>query len=571
MDHKTGLSTFKRFGTVLAVGSIAFSIFVLFTLTHQNSIIDFVEEFPKTIVLGGRVQNGTTNVVKEAEDATVTPQAKGGKGENITGSEVAKDKVLGEKAQNGLPAAPEESILKNTSSAAGPKSQLIAHPSNDSFQPSRVTNDKLLDELLAPTFNEGSCLSSCGPLSKPFDKVMKMGTKSSKNIAATKCKYIVWTPANGLGNRMITLAAAFLYAILTDRVLLVRFGSDMAGLFCEPFPDSSWLLPQKFPYRKEWKHVETYEGMLNKTKNSKELWPSFLILNLQHAHDRHNNFFHCDRSQGLLHKVPVLILRSDQYFAPSLFMVPSFEQELSKMFPEKDTVFHHLGRYLFHPSNEAWDLITRFYQAHLAKAKERIGLQIRVYNTHKSPHETVIKEILACTYKHKLLPELEMQSSVTSPMKNTSKAVLVASLYPEYGEKLRAMYLNNTTVTGEVVRVFQPSHEQRQNSNDNMHNIKAWTEIYLLSLCDALITSPRSTFGYVAQGLRGLKPWIWQKVFGDQISDPPCQQAMSMEPCFHYPPKHDCKDRKVNFTSLFPHIISCEDASLGLKLVNVYG
>ncbi|XP_054783041.1 galactoside 2-alpha-L-fucosyltransferase-like isoform X1 [Prosopis cineraria] len=600
---KTKSNTFKGFRTFLVVGFIAFPILVIVTLINQHSMSDLVEEVPKTNLLGGRVHNNSANILKEAEDVsiTVTPQARGGKVQNITGSEVVNDKMLEQKAHNDSPAASEEISLKNRTSDAGQKNQLIANVSNDSSLSDTVNNDKLLNELLAPTFDEGSCLSryqsslyqkasphkpspylkfklrnyeqlhrGCGPLSKFFDKVMKMGKKSSKNIAATKCKYLVWTAANGLGNRMITLAAAFLYAMLTDRVLLVRFGSDMVGLYCEPFPDSSWLLPQNFPRRKEQKHIESYESLLNKTHGSNVIWPSFLVLNLQHTHDGHNNFFHCDHSQSLLQKIPVLILKSDQYFSPSLFMIPSFGQELSKMFPVKDTVFHHLGRYLFHPSNEVWDAISRFYKAHLAKANEKIGLQVRIYNTHRAPHETIIDEILACAFKHNLLPQLDHRKSVISPSKNnTSKAVLVASLYPEYGEKLRALYLSNTTVTGEVVRVYQPSHEGHQKSNDNAHNIKAWTEIYLLSLCDALITSPKSTFGYVAQSLGGLKPWILQRAYHKQIPDPPCVQAVSMEPCLHYPPKHDCKANNiVKFTSLFPHIMHCEDVSNGLKLVD---
>ncbi|KAI9084485.1 hypothetical protein K1719_033473 [Acacia pycnantha] len=249
-------------------------------------------------------------------------------------------------------------------------------------------------------------------------------------------------------------------------------------------------------------------------------------------------------------------------------MIPSFGQELSKMFPEKDTVFHHMGRYLFHPSNEVWDAISRFYEAHLAKENDRIGLQVRIYNTHRATHETIIGEILACAFKHNLLPQLGHHKSVTSPSKNnTSKAVLVASLYSEYGEQLRAMYLRNTTVTGEVVRVNQPSHEGHQKSNDNSHNIKAWTEIYLLSLCHVFITSPKSTFGYVAQSLGVLKPWILQIAYGEQIPDPPCLQAVSMEPYLHYPPKHDCTaNRILIFTSLFPKIMNCED----LHLVGVH-
>lgn len=503
-----------------------------------------------------------------------------------------------------MPARINQSQTFSDISSKGPKYDSLEHQKKDTSLPSaRIANDRLLDGLLVSTFDQASCLSrfkshlyrkaspykpsayllsklrnyehlhtSCGPNTKPYSKIMRKGPKFSRGDANTKCKYLVWTASNGLGNRMITLAAAFLYAILTDRVLLVKFGADMSGLFCEPFPDSSWLLPRNFPYWKDQKHIETYESLLmNSKKNrSKELLPQFLVLNLQHTHDGHNNFFHCDKSQGLLQKVPVLILWSDQYFVPSLFMIPSFSQELSKMFPEKDTVFHHLGRYLFHPSNEAWELISRFYETHLAKANEKIGLQIRVYNPHQVPHRTIVNEIIACSLQHKLLPELNVQKTAKSFLKRqTSKAVLVASLYSEYGEQLKTIYKANTTVTGEVIKVYQPSHEGRQKSNNDTHNIKAWTEIYLLSLCDALITSPKSTFGYVAHSLGGLKPWILHRAYGETIPNPPCQRAKSMEPCFHYPPKYDCRaNLTTDFTSLFHHMKHCEDKNGGLRLVN---
>lgn len=110
------------------------------------------------------------------------------------------------------------------------------------------------------------------------------------------------------------------------------------------------------------------------------------------------------------------------------------------MFPEKDTVFHRLGRYLFHPSNEAWKLISDYYQEHLAKADKRIGLQIRVFSPVSTPQQTVMDLVLSCTLKHKILPQVDLQ---TSAGKNHSvKAVLVASLHREYGDNLRSMYLS---------------------------------------------------------------------------------------------------------------------------------
>ncbi|XP_027343464.1 probable fucosyltransferase 8 [Abrus precatorius] len=593
---------FKRFRSLLIVGSIAFPILVTVTLIPKNSIF---EGFSNINALSGSAQNenenSSANVLNQgAQNATV--QA-GVENDHVIREPVV-DKMLGDKDQNGTSGILEERAQTQAISDTGPKNQSFEDLKNDSsLSTTAISNDKLLDGLLVSTFDKASCLSryqshlyrkasphkpskylisklrnyehihrSCGPHTKSYNKIMTKGTQFRKIDAGTKCKYLVWTASNGLGNRMVTLAAAFLYAILTDRVLLVRFGTDMFGLFCEPFPNSSWLLPRNFPYWKNQKHIETFESMLmnNKANSSQDLLPTFLILNLQHSHDGRYNFFHCDQSQDLLQKIPVLILRSDQYFVPSLFMIPLFRQDLSEIFPEKDTVFHHLGRYLFHPSNEAWELISKFYEAHLAKANERIGLQIRIFNTHRSPHQTIINEIIACTLKHKLLPELDMQKPATSPLKQeTSKAVLVASLYSEYGEKLRTMYMANTTVTREVIRFYQPSHEERQKSNNDMHNIKAWTEIYLLSLCDALITSPKSTFGYVAQSLGGLKPWILKRAYGDTIPNPPCQRAKSMEPCFHYPPKYGCRaNSTIDFTSLFHHMKHCEDVNSGLRLVN---
>ncbi|KAI7996370.1 Fucosyltransferase 2 [Camellia lanceoleosa] len=59
----------------------------------------------------------------------------------------------------------------------------------------------------------------------------------------------------------------------------------------------------------------------------------------------------------------------------SIFVLDSIFRARPKLFPEKETVFHHLGRYLFYPSNQVWGLITIYYHAYLAKADEGIGIQ----------------------------------------------------------------------------------------------------------------------------------------------------------------------------------------------------
>ncbi|KAJ6326119.1 hypothetical protein OIU78_013251 [Salix suchowensis] len=311
--------------------------------------------------------------------------------------EVARDNITGEVTENVTRCYETESEDKRSS---GTESMAV---------------DKFLGGLLATGFDEESCISR---------RTLKKLSSSHAN-GTTDCNYIVWTPSNGLGNRIISMASSFLYAVLTNRVLLVDHGSDMAGIFCEPFPDTSWLLPLDFPLTDQLHslqpgNVHSYGHLLkmnNLDISTVSQAPPFLHLYLAYNYDKHDKLFFQDQNQGFLQKVPWLILKSDLYFVPYLFLLPSFQQELGKLFPDKEAVFHHLARYLFHPSNQAWGLITRFYQAYLASADQKIGLQVRVFNRKASPVSVVQKQILGCIKKEKLLPQVDERKRIAFPIK----------------------------------------------------------------------------------------------------------------------------------------------------------
>ncbi|XP_065868276.1 galactoside 2-alpha-L-fucosyltransferase-like [Euphorbia lathyris] len=462
---------------------------------------------------------------------------------------------------------------------------------DNSFQSTSIADDTLLDGLITSGFDEGSCLSRyesvryrrisphkpspflleklrkyeklharCGPHTKLYAKTVK-GLVENHISSPSVCKYVIWRPVNGLGNRMISMISSFLYALLTNRVFLVYEGTDMANLFCEPFPNTSWLLPMDFPLKNQVHRSEKYS--ISKSAESKR---SFVHLTLQKHDSLDKRYFFCDQGQALIRKVPWVALLSEQYFAPSFFVMPSFEKEVSRMFPNKETVFHHLGRYLFSPSNHVWQqLITKFYDAYLAKADVKIGLQIRVFHANAKMFNITMDQILACNSKAKLIPEIDTKTSSSSKTRKSSKAILVTSLYSEFYKNLSDTYSGKLTAAGEVISVYQPSHEGYQHRGDNVHNMKAWAEMYLLSLCDVLVTSSWSTFGYVAQGLGGLKPWILHR--HGKGTYQPCKRAMSMEPCFHYPSSYDCKsENKINAGAVVPYIRKCEDRESGVKL-----
>ncbi|KAI4314132.1 hypothetical protein L6164_027068 [Bauhinia variegata] len=472
--------------------------------------------------------------------------------------------------------------------------------------------DKLLGGLLAPGFDEGSCLSRyqaslyrklspykpssyllsrlrnyedlhkrCGPHSEPYKRTVNELMVGNKNITRsreTECKYVVYTfhSKRGLGNRIQAATSAFLYAILTNRVLLIDQGKDMSDLFCEPFPESSWFLPENFPLKNNLDlfNQTSHDSFGNMLKNnmSKSNPSAYLYVYLEVDYDFYDKLFFCDENQPFLSRVPWLILKTSQYFVPSLFLMQCFEQELGRLFPNRTTVFHHLGRYLFHPTNQVWGLITRYYEAYLANADERIGIQIRVFEGSFVPQKDVTDQILSCTMNQKLLPQVNEQNFVVPPPsgKPRLKAVLVTSLGKGYYEILRNMYWENPTVTGDFVGVYQPSHDEFQQTEKQSHNRKALAEIYLLSLTDVLVTSARSTFGYVAQGLGGLRPWILYRPDGENLTvpGPPCVQLMSTEPCLHAPTYYDCKAKTgVDVGNVVPYVRHCEDTRWGIKVV----
>ncbi|XP_058734359.1 galactoside 2-alpha-L-fucosyltransferase-like [Vicia villosa] len=575
------MQSFKKLTPLFVVILIALP-FILMNSKSKSSFSLF-EEFTKEkmLQLVGENKNGD-NI------------SNGGRVHNISNDNINGGYNNGE---NNTESKVQGKIQNNTTTVEGRSATTIG---------STNILEKFLDGLLASGIDEPSCMSrhqshlyrkasphkpssylisklrkyeeihrKCGPNSKAYHKSMKK-ILDSKRIKSghVMCKYLIWTPANGLGNQMISMAATFLYSLLTDRVMLVRFGKDKQGLFCEPFLNSTWLLPENSPF---WSvnHVETYESLIEKEKansNSKLDFPSALFLNLQYQENYHEKFFHCDDKQALLIKAPLLILQSDQYYVPSLFMTPLFNKELEKMFVKKDTVFHHLGRYLFHPSNSAWRLITNFYHEHLAKADEKIGLQIRVFRPNTTPQQAIMNLVLNCTLENKLLPKVLYTNNSASSSginKMITKAVLVTSLYPEYGENLKMMYMNKSTVTGEIIEVYQPSGEEEQKFNDNTHNMKALVDMYLLSLSDVLVTTSLSTFGYVAQGFGNLKPWLLYRIVSNETHYPACEREFSMEPCYHYPPKHFCSGKPIHdFASSFIYMRQCKDYSSGVKMIN---
>ncbi|RCV33862.1 hypothetical protein SETIT_7G116900v2 [Setaria italica] len=473
--------------------------------------------------------------------------------------------------------------------------------------------DPTLGGLLSPDFNDSSCLSryrvslyrrpslhaissylvsalrryeslhrQCGPGTPAYARAVERlrAAAASNASAATSsspgCSYLVWNPVEGLGNRILSLTSGFLYALLTDRVLLVHSGGDaLDDLFCEPFPGSTWILPadKDFPIRgMEQLNLGHHESLGSVLRRGEDPGVApWLYAHLVNNYDAQEKQFFCDDVQAQLRRVPWLVFHSDNYFLPALFLIPRYERELARMFPRRDSVFHHLGRYLFHPSNTVWSMVMRDHDEYFARADERVGIQVRTFSWAPISTDELYGQILNCSQREDILPAVPSVGELAAnadgqPAKQ--KAVLVVSLHGEYSEKLRDLYQKNGSTGREAVSVYQPTHLGAQRSGEKEHNQQAFAEMVLLGFSDAVVTSAVSTFGYVGHGLAGLRPWVLGSPVDGKAPNTPCRRATSIEPCFHSPPNYECRAKGDGDTGrMVRHVRHCGDFPQGVQLV----
>ncbi|CAL9773467.1 unnamed protein product, partial [Musa acuminata subsp. burmannicoides] len=159
--------------------------------------------------------------------------------------------------------------------------------------------DRLFGGLLSPEFDEASCLSRyqsalywkqsnhtpspyllrklrnyeslhrrCAPNTELYNKSIEQ-LKSNASAGPSECNYVVWLESGGIGNSVISMVSTFLYALLNDKVFLLKLPDDFHGIFCEPFPGTtrtSWLLSSDFPIQDldgfDISHPQSYGDML---------------------------------------------------------------------------------------------------------------------------------------------------------------------------------------------------------------------------------------------------------------------------------------------------------------------
>ncbi|RLN09315.1 fucosyltransferase 2-like [Panicum miliaceum] len=115
------------------------------------------------------------------------------------------------------------------------RNQFVGYHKESSHKPSSY--------LIAKLRKQETVQKRCGPGTTAYEKAVRR-LDSGEGVVDDGCRYLVYISYRGLDNRMLAVTSSFLYAVLTERVLLVNGAKDATELFCKPFRGTTWLLPR---------------------------------------------------------------------------------------------------------------------------------------------------------------------------------------------------------------------------------------------------------------------------------------------------------------------------------------
>jgi xyloglucan fucosyltransferase len=379
------------------------------------------------------------------------------------------------------------------------------------------TNEQWNEVLREYSKLHRTCLRNVGDLTDYFNT----GNRS------TGCKFLIADvmEGTGLGNKVLVVLSNLLYAVLTQRVLLVPVPTLLPYIMCEPFEGSTWRIDNSslaYPpgsHKKKWLHPQYFFGDIDKKKKWSPYASAITYVNKKIFDQWHPRpRFYCSASQEHYKDIPWLYITGCLYTLPNLFAIGTFRPTLEALFPDK-LALTHLLRTIMLPGDTIWDRTKRMNDAYLNHADRRVGIQVRYKDGlphYQQMNDMYNQRIAQCALENGILPMVnfsvdsrldDAHVSEVAPENKKVVAVFIACLYTGLHNFLTKIFLRHPTLTGESVALVQVTHEDAQEFGVEVDR-QALAEVIGLSFADDLFVTPISTYGGLAQAYGALKPWF---------------------------------------------------------------
>jgi hypothetical protein len=325
--------------------------------------------------------------------------------------------------------------------------------------------------------------------------------------------------ATGLANNIFSIVSSFLIAMLSGRALLISypgFGGSHAPLhklFRDPNKLFSWNYKDFYNRNSEWRKSQCLFDPLSKHADlHHEKYDTLLDVKKMFLQDRNSiKIFMCRDMRRYFDSIgDRIVIQSNQYLAPLLFLNLRYQPILLKMFPDRDA-FGPLSRFLLHPVDELQEKIDDFLIQN--------NIQVpAIY--HNDPHtrETVNK---FANNKYK------MQGIQIRRDDNENN--WIKDYHEQYYYQCAQLLSPSSTLNDHKIFVVSDNSTSKQNALNYFRNnsisydspllnsrdeesVKhALVDMFLLSYSHQFIVSHFSTFGSVAHARASTVPVIVDK------------------------------------------------------------
>ena len=241
----------------------------------------------------------------------------------------------------------------------------------------------------------------------------------------------------------------------------------------------------------------------------------------------------CEDWRALYSNASVLLVQGDQYFVPCLQANPHYRADISRWFDDGD-VYGPLARWLLRPAQPVAAYVQPFVTEHFSNYT--IGLQMR-RRERLGLRDDEVEQAVRCAVQlatayltGKPKPTEEEQGTEALPgviptpagrLPGRSVSFFIAS----DDQGLRPRLRDRLAAVGHVS--FMQEFALREDMSRGL--LFAVVDHVLLSRCSDLITTPSSTFGYIAHGHASLVPYRVQLLPRRTWKRPP-----SSEPSAHF-------------------------------------
>eukprot|EP01116_Phalansterium_solitarium_P011173 TRINITY_DN26790_c0_g1_i1.p1 TRINITY_DN26790_c0_g1~~TRINITY_DN26790_c0_g1_i1.p1 ORF type:complete len:505 (+),score=159.73 TRINITY_DN26790_c0_g1_i1:172-1686(+) len=324
----------------------------------------------------------------------------------------------------------------------------------------------------------------------------------------------------GIGNRINAVISAMLFALASNRTLLVQ-SSEFLDEFAPSFP---WHIDNFDTVFTAEQRANRVNLLFECCNNNNKTWNDWLgqsgrpfVMNLDLGENSLFNNFICHDWAATYRDVKFLELSTNQYFAVAAINNPHYSHFMAPLFDNYEPM-GIMARSMFLTAPHIRAIVDKFKESNAFASHYMAGIQIRTGHLKSNGHFQgdpipLMMRFFHCADKAEFVYRQKVDDTRPSRFFLCGDdQKLIQELKQKLGDRV-VTFSTDLLPTGLQDHVFIAYHRL--------------VEILIVSECDNMVLSDFSTFSALASGLSAKRPYV-------MLQEGLCYERLNAEPCFTY-------------------------------------